>query len=226
MPTLYTDLSLTYLSTDDAKRGAPLLLLLHGVGSNERDLLRLEPYFPNFRVISVRAPHTLAPERFAWFQVDFTPEPVHSAAEAEASRQALITFIDELTGRYGVTHEEVYLLGFSQGAILALSVALAAPQKVAGVVAMSGRILQEVSATLSPSPEHRNLPVFITHGVHDGKLPIYHAQASKAVLESLSVALTYREYPVGHELSEANLQDVGAWLEQRIHAPALSVKGP
>lgn len=219
MPTLHTDLSLTYLSADDAKRGAPLLLLLHGVGSNERDLLRLELYFPKFKVISVRAPHTLAPERFAWFQVDFTPEPVHSAAEAEASRQTLLTFIDELIERHGVTQEEVYLLGFSQGAILALSVALTTPQKVAGVVAMSGRILQEVSATVTPSPEHQNLPVLVTHGVHDGKLPIHYARASKAVLESLSVALTYYEYPVGHEWCKANLEDAGVWLEQHILIP-------
>lgn len=224
MLTLHTDLSLTYLSVGDSKRGAPLLLLLHGVGSNERDLLRLEPYFPGFRIISVRAPLLLAPERFAWFQVAFKPDPIHDAAEAEASRQTLITFIDELTERYGVTYQEVVLLGFSQGAILSLSVALSAPERVAGVVAMSGRILQEVRAALTLSPEHRNLPVLVTHGVHDGKLPLHHAQASKAVLESLSVALTYREYPVGHELSEANLQDVGAWLEQRIHAPAFTTR--
>lgn len=219
MPTLHTDLSLTYLSTDHAKRGAPLLLLLHGVGGSERDLLRLKPYFPSFRVISVRAPHTLAPERFAWFQVAFTPEPVHNAAEAEMSRQTLITFINELTERFSVTREEVYLLGFSQGAIMALSVALTTPQRVAGVVAMSGRILQEVSATVTPSPEHPQPPVLVTHGVHDGKLPVHHARAAKAVLESLSVALTYREYPVGHELSEANLEDVGVWLEQHILIP-------
>lgn len=160
MPTLHTDLSLTYLSTNDNKRGAPLLLLLHGVGSNERDLLRLESYFSDSRIVSVRAPLTLALGRFAWFHVNFTPAPVHDAAEAETSRQTLITFIDELTMRYGVTHEEVYLLGFSQGAILISS-----------------------------------------------------------------VALTYREYSVGHELSEANLLDVGAWLEQRVHASTSAVKG-
>ena len=225
MYTLHTDLSLTYLAGGQAKRGAPLLILLHGVGSNERDLARLEPYFPGFNVLSARAPLPLGDDRYAWFHVEFTPEPEHNAAEAEASRRTLLTFLGELAERYGVTHKVIYLLEFSQGAILGLSVALSAPQQVAGVVAMNGRILQEVSANVTPSAEHRNLPVLVTHGVDDDKLLIHHARASKAVLESLPVALTYREYPTGHELGGASLRDAGVWLGQHPHIPARHQKG-
>ena len=214
---LHNDLSLVYRTIDAPERGAPLLVLLHGVGSNERALLGLSTRFPDLFLVSARAPIALSEDRFAWFHVNFTPEPVHNLAEAEASRQTLLTFLGELAKRYGVLRKDIYLLGFSQGAILSLSVALSAPRNVAGVVAMSGRILQEISANLTPSPDHRNLPILVTHGVQDGKLPIYHAHASKAILESLSVDLTYREYPVGHELSEANVHDAGVWLGQHRH---------
>lgn len=225
MYTLHTDLSLAYLAADKPKHTTPLLLLLHGVGSNERDLLRLEPYLGSFNLISVRAPFPLSEDRFAWFQVAFTPEPVHNVADAEASRQTLLAFISELAERYNVSPNEIILLGFSQGASLGLSVALSAPQSVRDVVAMSGRILQEVSADLTPSPQHRNLRVLVTHGLYDSKLPICHARASKAVLETLPVDLTYREYPSGHELSEASLNDVSVWLGQRIESATPAVKG-
>ena len=93
------------------------------------------------------------------------------------------------------------------------------------MVAMSGRILQEVSANLTPSYEHQDLPILVTHGAHDSKLPVHHARASKAVLESFPVDLTYREYPTGHELSETSLHDAGVWLRRHRQALVSTTKG-
>ncbi len=71
----------------------PLLLLLHGIGSNEHDLYGLAPFLDErFLIISVRAPNTLGPGSYAWFEADFTPQgPVINPAQAEASRKTLIT---------------------------------------------------------------------------------------------------------------------------------------
>src|SRR5260370_18441338 len=73
----------------------PLLLLLHGVGSNEHDLFALAPFLDErFLIISVRAPNTQAPGSYAWFEVDFTPRgPVINPAQAEASRKPLLAFL-------------------------------------------------------------------------------------------------------------------------------------
>ena len=78
-------------------RNPPLLLLLHGVGSNEYDLFGLAPYLDErFLIISVRAPNTIGPRSYAWFDVDFTPQgPVIDPAQAEASREAVIAFLDK-----------------------------------------------------------------------------------------------------------------------------------
>jgi len=81
----------------DGAAPPPLLLLLHGVGSHEEDLLGLAPYLdPRFLIVSARGPVTLAPGMYAWFQVVLDPaNPVINPEQAESSRRAIIRFIDE-----------------------------------------------------------------------------------------------------------------------------------
>ena len=198
---------------------APLLLLLHGVGSHEEDLFGLVSQLDlRFFVVSARAPLTLGPHSYGWFHVTFTEHgPVIVPEEAEASRQTLIAFIDELIENYHLDPHRVYLMGFSQGAIMSLSLALTAPEKIAGVVAMSGRILPEV-LPLAVAPERMNgLPIFVVHGLQDNVLPIHHGRASRDRLSQLPVALTYKEYDMGHQISADSLSDISNWLAEQLN---------
>jgi phospholipase/carboxylesterase len=196
----------------------PLLLLLHGVGSNEHDLFGLVPYLDKrFLIISVRAPNTLGPGSYAWFEVDFTPQgPAINPAQAEASRKALITFLDEAVNAYDADPKQIYLMGFSQGAIMSASVALTRPQLVAGVVLMSGRILPEIQPLIASNEELSGLPFLVVHGTADMVLPISYGRASRQLLSSLPVELTYHEYRMGHEVSQESLADVTAWLSAQL----------
>ncbi|UCG24044.1 MAG: hypothetical protein JSW55_18240, partial [Chloroflexota bacterium] len=119
----------------------PLLLLLHGIGASEYDLFALVEYLdPRFLVISLQAPVLLRPDSYAWFEVQFTGEgPVIRPEQAEASRQKVLSFIQEAPQAYGADPKCVYLMGFSQGAIMSLALTLTRPELLAGVVAMSGR---------------------------------------------------------------------------------------
>jgi len=192
------------------------------VGSHEGDLIQLAPYLdPRFFVASARAPVTLASLRsegsYAWFHVEFTPQgPVINPDEAESSRLALLRFIDELVETYGLDPARVYVMGFSQGAIMGFSLALTRPDKLAGLVAHSGRILPEIRPLIAPPEALRGLPVFVLHGTADAVLPIHHARASRELLSTLPVALTYREYPIGHQISAESLSDAAAWLSERL----------
>lgn len=208
--------------------GTPLLLLLHGVGSNERDLIQLAPYLdPRFFVISARAPITLAPGMYAWFEVQLDPvRPIINPQQAESSRQKLLTFIGETVDRYGVDSSRVYLMGFSQGAIMSLGVALTSPEKVAGIVAMSGRVLPEIIPLIAPPEALAGLPIFVAHGTEDQVLPIHHGRAARDLLERLPVALTYREYPIGHQVAEESLTDITAWLAERLNEPPRIPRNP
>jgi len=196
----------------------PLLLLLHGVGSNEHDLFGLVPYLDKrFLIISVRATNTLGPGSYAWFEVDFTPQgPVINPAQAEASRLALITFLDEAVNAYDADPKKVYLMGFSQGAIMSASIALTQPQLVAGAVLMSGRILPEIQPLIASNEELSGLPFLVVHGTADMVLPISYGRASRQLLSSLPVELTYHEYRMGHEVSQESLAEVTAWLSAQL----------
>jgi phospholipase/carboxylesterase len=196
----------------------PLLLLLHGIGSNEHDLYGLAPFLDErFLIISVRAPNTLGPESYAWFEADFTPQgPVINPEQAEASRKTLIAFLKEAITAYGADPKQVYLMGFSQGAIMSASVALTQPELVAGVVLMSGRILPEIQPLIASHEKLQGLPFLVVHGTVDMVLPITHGRASRELLSSLPVDLTYHEYPMGHEVNQESLSDVTAWLIQQL----------
>ena len=196
----------------------PLLLLLHGIGSNEHDLYGLAPFLDKrFLIISVRAPNILGPGSYAWFEADFTPQgPVINPEQAEASRITLITFLKEAITAYGADPKQVYLMGFSQGAIMSASVALTTPGLVAGVVLMSGRILPEIQSLIAPHEDLEGLPFLVVHGTVDMVLPITYGRASRELLSSLPVELTYHEYPMGHEVNQESLSDVTAWLSQQL----------
>jgi phospholipase/carboxylesterase len=217
------DLSLTHLVREPAARSAgrpPLLLLLHGVGSNEADLFGLAPYLDErFLVVSARAPVVMGYGSFGWFNIEFTPAGlVADVAQARASLRQLAVFLDELTDAYSADPRRVYLLGFSQGAMMSLGLMLSHPAKVAGVVAMSGRFPAELLAEVRDADALAGLPVLVTHGTHDQVLPVANGRAVRDALSGLPVALTYREYPMAHEVSQESLRDVAAWLARTLAA--------
>ena len=196
----------------------PLLLLLHGIGSNEYDLYELAPFLDKrFQIISVRAPITLGPGSYAWFEVDFTPQgPAINPIQVETSLKTLVTFIKEAITAYGADPKQVYLMGFSQGAIMSASVALIQPDLVAGAVLMSGRIPPEIRPLIAFKEELSGLPLLVVHGTADMVLPITYGRASREFLSSLPVDLTYHEYPMSHEVSQESLSDVTTWLTEQL----------
>lgn len=201
----------------------PSLVLLHGVGANETSLLGLAQVLdPRFQIISVRTPLEVRPGGYGFFRVRFTPEPVIVPEEAEASRRTLIDFLPQLVQQHDLAPEQVFLLGFSQGAIIGASVALSRPDLVAGLVMLGGRILPEARPQFKPSSQLRSLNVFVGHGVRDDKLGIHHARASRVLLTDLGVPLTYREYDFGHEIGAPEIADVNAWLAARLMERSVS----
>lgn len=201
---------------DDAR--PPLLILLHGVGANERQMAAIAPAFdPRFLVLSVRSPIVLGPDAFGWFHVSFTPQgPVIVEDEAAAGWERIARFADEAVAAYGADPDRVYVAGFSQGGIMALTALLTAPERFAGAVGMSGRLLPEVLPHAAPPERLRDKPVLIVHGEHDQKLGVHLARWARGQLERLPLVLTYRELPMGHEITPESLGEVSEWLTARL----------
>jgi phospholipase/carboxylesterase len=197
---------------------APLLLLLHGFGANEDDLFSLAPYLDErFLIVSARAPYTLGFASHAWYHLGFTPEGfIIDPREVESSRQTLRKFVAELTRHYPVDPHAVYLLGFSQGAMMSLDLALREPELVAGVAALSGRLMPSTLAQMAAPDALTGLPIFVAHGARDTVVPIGYGRAARDELAQLPVSLTYREYPMGHEISADSLRDATNWLSEQL----------
>lgn len=215
------DLSLEHIvhqATARANGPAPLLILLHGVGSNEHDLMGLAPSLdPRFTLVSARAPIVLGEASYGWYHVQFTPTGfIIDTDEAEASRAILLKFIDEALAAYDVDRKRVFLMGFSQGCIMSVSAALTEPEKFAGIVGMSGRLLPDTLERAAAPDRLQGLPVLIMHGVTDTVIPIEFGRAIRDAVSSLPVDLSYREYPMGHHVTGESIRDAAQWLTDRL----------
>ena len=196
---------------------APVLILLHGLGSNEQDLFSFAPHLdPRYRVLSVRAPRPYAYRGFAWFNINFgqgIPEP--DQLQMVDSQERLLAFVNEVRRAYHPPR--IYLAGFSQGAIMSYSISLAQPTLVSGVLAMSGYVIRTGALPAVATDSLRNLPIFATHGLHDQVLPVFLGRSTRNYLQSLQLNhFTYREYPMAHEVSPACFEDCTQWLSQQI----------
>jgi phospholipase/carboxylesterase len=205
----------------DEAAAPPLLLLLHGIGSDERDLLALGSRLdPRFLVVSARSPLRLEQGGYGWYRTTFTAAgPVIDPVEAERGLAMLTDFVPSVARAYGADERAIYLAGFSQGAIMSLALLLTAPELVAGAALMSGRILPGVERRIAePRERLAEKPVIAVHGLYDPVLTIADGRAVRDLLSSLPVDLTYREYPMAHEVSADSFAQVRDWLAARLDA--------
>ena len=213
---LQTNLALDYLvrPATEGSGKQKALILLHGVGSNEQDLISLAPYMPDdFTVISPRGLFVLGEGRYAWYQVDFsTGKPHVNEGQEEQSREIIRDFIAQVKAFFGI--EEVYLGGFSQGAIMSYTIGLTEPDLVAGIIAFSGRILKEIRPLVATTDVVSNLNIFIAHGTQDATLPVNYAREAKSFLESKGITPTYHEVEMGHQITGEVIVDVREWLKK------------
>lgn len=194
----------------------PVIILMHGLRSNEKDLFSFANQLPDsFLVISLRAPIKLGNDSYAWYHLSFeNGKPTGNSIEAEASRLVIIDFINNLKNKYAFNEKRVYLCGFSQGAIMAYSIGLTVPEKIKGIAIMSGRLLEEVKPIIATKDKLKNLKVFISHGTNDNVLPISNAREANTYLKQIGITATYKEYPEPHTISNAMFVDMLMWLKK------------
>ena len=195
----------------------PLLLLLHGYGSNEEDLFSFATELPNDSyVISVRAPYDLQPYGHAWYAIHFDADEnkFSDNVQAKQSVELIAAFIDEIVKQYPIDAKNVTLIGFSQGAILSYATALTYPEKVAKVVALSGYFNQEIMPEVIDMKAISHLKFFVSHGSVDQVIPVEWARKAKPALENLGLEVEYHEYPVGHGVAPQNFFDFKNWLQR------------
>lgn len=214
------DLSLFHLIRPSIiEENPPTLILLHGYGSNEEDLFSFASELPKeLFVISVRAPYTLQPFGYAWYAIHFDAEDGKWSDDEQAivSRDAIVKFIDEAQEAYGLDPENINLLGFSQGCILSMAVALSYPEKIQNVVGLSGYINPRILKENYSNNKFDHLGIYSSHGSVDQVIPVDWARNTKPFLKELQIPCLYEEFPVGHGVAPQNFYSFNNWLSNRL----------
>jgi len=201
-------------------RDNPVLILLHGRGTNENDLLELVDYLdPRFFIVSVRAPFKFEQGMGGYTWYDIQDVGIPNPKQFEESYNRLARFIDDVNQHYPVDPRRVFMLGFSMGSIMSLALSLTKPEKIRGVVAHSGYIPENTSLQFAwDRLEH--LSLFIAHGVNDPVIPVHLGRRAHDLLSKTRADLTYKEYPIPHSMSEQSVSDLADWLQKKLAVPA------
>lgn len=190
----------------------PTMVMLHGRGADEEDLIGLaEEYDPRLLVLSVRAPYPFTyGNGYTWYDVGAvgTPDP----AMFGQSYDMLSRFVDDALLSYPVDPSRVFLLGFSMGTVMAYALSLTRPALFRGIVAQSGYVPEGTHLSFRWR-ELGNLAYFVAHGTEDPVIPIDFARRTKRLFEQSNARVEYREYEMGHQISQESIRDSASFLK-------------
>ncbi len=198
---------------------SPVLIMLHGYGSDENDLFSFAGELPeDLFIISVKAPYRMQPYGNAWYAIHWDNNDGKFSDDLQAikSRETIKDFIGEVIENYPVDPENVNLLGFSQGSILSYAVALSYPEMIKNVVALSGYVNQGIIKDGFEKNDFSELDFYCSHGSVDQVIPVEWARKTKPFLDQLGIKNSYSEFPVGHGVAPQNFFELKEWLQKRI----------
>ena len=197
------------------------LVLLHGRGADERDLLPLlDMLDPERRLLgaTARGPLSLPPGGAHWYAVRRVgypdPETFHS------SYPQLAAWLDGMLAEHGIPPGRAVLGGFSQGSVMSYALGLGARRpRPAGILALSG-FIPEVEGFQFDFGNAEGLPVAIGHGTHDPVISVEFGRDARERLTEAGAVVTYRESPMPHTIDPAFMRELPAWLGDAIASAA------
>ena len=196
---------------------SPLLIMVHGYGSNEKDLFSFSRALPDeLTIISIRGDINVQGVGYAWYDIsiDFNGNKTYDNKKAIESRDAVANCIDKCVETFNTDKKNVTLMGFSQGSILINAVALTYPEKVKNIISLSGAIDPNI-INLSKS-SLKNLSFYISHGTLDEVLPYTLSKESLILLDENNLDYIFEDFPIGHGVSPDNIKSMLSWLSKRL----------
>ena len=193
------------------------ILLLHGYGSNEVDLLSFADFFPhNYFIISARAPISLQFGGYAWYDIFLDSKNNKMSDNKMATKMVfkLSEFIDNTIEKYSLDKDSFNLLGFSQGAILSYALAFNYPNKFKKIMALSGYINHNIIPSITDNSIYKNLDFYISHGIFDDIIPIEIARKIPIYMKKNKIKHSYNEFSMGHEVNNECLRSMINWFKK------------
>lgn len=197
-----------------------LCVVLHGLGDSKEGWKPVAPmlHLEQVGFIFVQAPMPYGPG-WSWFDINLNGPIRVNQAQVIAGRQLIDDLVDHLLEKYQLPASNLFILGFSQGCLMAIDWGLRRAERIAGIVGISGSLtlLNEFPAAFGVSSPTQAL--LMTHGLYDQVIPITTTRPLKDSLIALGAACDWREYEKDHGLDpDRELPDIHRWMVDRMRA--------
>jgi phospholipase/carboxylesterase len=210
---------------DSDRTADAVVIWLHGLGADGHDFASLPPQLGMPSGLAIRYVFPHAPEMpvtlnmgmrmRAWYDI----VSLDARGQDEAGIRRSAAAIDALVAgeiERGVPAERIVLAGFSQGAAMALFTGLRYPDRLGGIIALSGYLPLTAALSDEAAPANRQLDVFQAHGRHDEVVPYALGHGSAEGLRAAGYRVDWREYAMAHQVCLEEVQDIGRWLTGRL----------
>jgi phospholipase/carboxylesterase len=215
-------MSLEVIEAQTGEQPVATILIMHGLGADGRDFVPIAEQldlssvgpvrflFPNAPVIPVTINGGY--QMPAWYDILGADLGQRQDEKGLRENQALInTLIDREIER-GIPSTRIVVGGFSQGCAMALMTGLRYPERLAGIIGLSGYLPLAATLAAERSPASEGMPVFLGHGRRDGVVPLSAATATREALDALGYAVDWHEYPMEHSVCMEEIAHINSWL--------------
>jgi len=215
--------ALDSIQIETAPNPTASVIWLHGLGADGNDFVpivreldlsgcpAIRFVFPHAPTIPVTINNGYVMR--AWYDILGTDI---ARREDEAGLRKSQALVEQLIAREkarGIAADHIVLAGFSQGCAMTLQTGLRHPEKLAGLLCLSGYL--PIHATVQDERHNANhdTPIFLAHGRGDNVIPIDRAEKSRDMLQALGYKVEWHEYMMPHSVCEEEIEDIGAWLK-------------
>jgi len=211
-----------YVEIESKTPAKHTVIWLHGLGADGQDFVPIVPELklPNDLAVRFIFPHaTIRPvtinagyEMRAWYDIaGIQLDAIIDREGILASAQMIEELIAQENSR-GVPTENIILGGFSQGAVMALTIGLRRATPLAGIVALSGYFPLADETLAQTNNTVRDTPIFLAHGTQDFMVPFALGQMSYQLLKEAHCQVSWHAYPMGHAVCGEEIRDIGEWI--------------
>ena len=215
-------MSLEVIEAQTGEQPVATVLILHGLGADGRDFVPVAEQldlssigpirflFPNAPVIpvSINGGYQMP----AWYDILGADITARQDEKGMRQTQDSMNQLIEREIERGVPARRIVIAGFSQGCAMALMTGLRFPERLAGIMGLSGYLPLAAALAAERSPANADVPVFLAHGTRDGVVPLPRAIASRDALTALGYPVDWHTYEMEHSVCAEEIADMHQWL--------------
>lgn len=192
-------------SLKDAEK---VLIMIHGRGADARDILGVASHL-NVSEYALQAPEAT---NNTWYPYSFMAKPEQNEPWLSSALDLLKAMVDEVT-KEGIIAENIYFLGFSQGACLALEFVARHAQRLGGVVALTGGLIGDTINPENYSGNFNGTPIFLGTGNPDPHVPVERVKESADILEKMNAKVHFKVYEGrSHTISQDEIEEANLFV--------------